>query len=221
MRILIINPNSTSSMTRTIEENAKKYAAPETVITALNPLDSPPAIQGAQDGEAALPGVFEIFEQEVLEKKAHDLVIIACFDDTGLAELKERSPVPVLGVGEASYHLARLIGGNFSVVTTLSASVPVIEGNIKAHGFEKWCVRVRASEVPVLNIEDDQSTAMQDISDEIARAITEDNCRSVILGCAGMTRLVEHLSAKFDRPIIDSVGAAVKFAEGVVSCMRT
>ncbi len=44
------------------------------------PGDRPGSIQGAEDGEAALPGLFE----EIDKAEGFDAIIIACFDDTGL-----------------------------------------------------------------------------------------------------------------------------------------
>ena len=39
----------------------------------------------------------------------------------------------------------------------------------------------------------------------------------IVLGCAGMADLVRRLSEELQVPVIDGVGAAVKFAESLVS----
>ena len=101
-----------------------------------------------------------------------DAVVIACFDDTGLAEARAIAGCPVIGIGEAAFHAAMLIGARFSVVTTLAVSVPVIEANLAAYGLASACVRVRASGVPVLGIENAEGA--ERISAEIARAVAED-----------------------------------------------
>ena len=38
--------------------------------------------------------------------------------------------VPVIGIGEAAFHMASLIAAKFSVVTTLSRSIVPIEHNL-------------------------------------------------------------------------------------------
>ncbi len=194
---------------------AKQIAGSDTMITALNPANGPAAIQGAADGEAALPGLFEIFEREIIQNNAHDMVIIACFDDTGLMELKKRSPVPVLGIGEAAFHTAMLMGAQFSVVTTLSVSIPVIEENLTTYGLANRCARVRASEVPVLALEDPNSDASETIAREIGAAIVEDQCNSIVLGCAGMADLADNMERRFNIPVIDGVVAAVSLCESL------
>ncbi len=48
---------------------------------------------------------------------------------------------PVIGIGEAAFHLASLIAHRFSVVTTLSRSIAPIEANLMKYGLDR---RVRA-----------------------------------------------------------------------------
>ncbi|PCI02653.1 MAG: Asp/Glu/hydantoin racemase [Hyphomicrobiales bacterium] len=216
MRILIINPNSTASMTSSIAEAAEKIAAPGTVITATNPADGPASIQGPQDGDDAWPGLLRVFEDRLAPGHPYDAVIIACFDDTGLLDLKSRTSIPVLGIGEAAFHAAMMLGGKFSVVTTLAVSVPVIEDNIERYGFSDRCAKVRASGVPVLDLEDEGSKAETTIRNEAKVAIQEDQCDVVVLGCAGMADLAASMTQAFNLPVIDGVAAAVGFCEGLV-----
>lgn len=196
-------------MTTEIAEAARDCARPGTQITAVNPPDGPASIQGPEDGEACLPGLFKLFNQSI-ENQSYDAVVIACFDDTGLIELKQRAPIPVIGIGEAAFHCATMLGHTFSTVTTLSASIPVIETNIKSYGFSNNSIRVRASEVPVLEV--GQQTR-QIIHDEARRACNEDKCDVIVLGCAGMAGLARSISADLGRPVIDGVSAAVGFCE--------
>ena len=60
------------------------------------------------------------------------------------------------------------------------------------------------------------SRAREVIRDEIRRAIAEDRCEAVVLGCAGMTDLTAWLSAETGVPVIDGVAVAVKMVEALV-----
>ncbi len=214
--ILVINPNTTASMTDKIGEAARAAARPGTRITAINPPDGPAAIQGADDGAAALPGLFALVDREMASGVQYDALIIACFDDTGLWELKERCDIPVLGIGEAAYHTAALHAERFSVVTTLAVSVPVLEANLHKTGLSDRCARVRASDVPVLHLEDPGSGADDKIRSEIGKALSTDGVGAIALGCAGMAALAEDLSTEFKVPVIDGVASAVALAEVLV-----
>jgi allantoin racemase len=215
MRIHIVNPNSTVSMTGTIAEAARLAASPGTEIIATTSFKGPPAIQGYYDGALALPGLLE--EIGKAEADGVDAHIIACFDDTGLDAARALARAPVIGIGEAGYHLACLIARRFSVVTTLSCSVPILEDNLRRYGLMARCARVRASDVPVLALEEPGSDARNRISAEIAAAIAEDGAEAIVLGCAGMADLAASLSSLHKVPVVDGVAAAVKLAESLVS----
>ena len=211
MRLLFINPNSTDSMTATIA-GAARLAAPAGVeIIARTNHAGPPAIQGEADGAAALPGLLA----EIRAAESPDAIVIACFDDTGLAEARRLAPCPVLGIGQAAYFAAALLGRRFSVVTTLSVSVPILEANIAAYGLAGGCARVRVSGIPVLEVE----AAGEAIAAEAARAIAEDGAEAIVLGCAGMAGLTERL-ASLPVPVIDGVTAATHLAISAASLSR-
>lgn len=214
MDLLIVNPNSTASMTAGIGAAAGKVAGPQTSVRAVNPTDTPPAIQGPEDGEACLPGLFRTFDLEVAAQRP-DAAIVACFDDTGLGELKHRAGLRVYGIGEAAYHAAMLAAERFSVVTTLAVSIPVIEDNIARYGFTGRCARVRASGVAVLELEDPASNAAARVAAEVERAIADDGCGSIVLGCAGMADLAADMTQRYRLPVIDGVTAAVVLAEAL------
>lgn len=215
MRILILNPNSTESMTRDIAEAAQEVAGGDTLITAKNPTDAPAAIQGPEDGAAALAPLNRLFDDEVTLDGGYDAAIIACFDDTGLWELRRRSPIPVIGIGEAGYMLAALRSERFWVITTLSVSVPVLEDNLRRYGFGERCRGVLASEIPVLAIDADPQAAEDRIVSLAQDALGKAPAESVVLGCAGMAMLRTKIEQRLGVPVIDGVAAAVRLCEAL------
>ncbi len=209
MRILVINPNTTASMTGKIGRAAQAAASPGTEILAVNPEDGPPSVEGYFDEAFVVPGIIA----EVARAGRVDGYVIACFDDTGLDAARCMAEAPVVGIGEAAFHLATLIAGKFSVVTTLARSVPAIEHNLSKYGLSSRCAKVRASDVPVLELEMYNSGARRKISDEIARAVAEDKAEAIVLGCAGMADLASSLSREHGVPVLDGVACAVRLAE--------
>ncbi|RWM99257.1 MAG: aspartate/glutamate racemase family protein [Mesorhizobium sp.] len=211
MRILVINPNTTASMTGKIGKAATSVASSGTEIVAVNPADGPPSIEGYFDEVFAVPGIIA----EMSKAPAADAYVIACFDDTGLDAARCATEAPVIGIGEAAFHLASLVAGKFSVVTTLARSVPAIEHNLAKYGLASRCAKVRSSEVAVLELERPGSNARHRISDEIARAIREDHAEAIVLGCAGMADLAHSLSKEHGVPVLDGVVCAVTLAESL------
>jgi allantoin racemase len=209
LRLHIVNPNTTASMTQGIAAAAKAVAPPDVEIVASEPEFGPASIEGYYDGAFAVPGMLtRVAEAERAGASAH---VIACFDDTGLDAARSVALAPVIGIGEAAYHAASMVGLRFSVVTTLSRSIPVIEDNLLRYGLAQRCGRVRASELPVLALENN-AVAEERIGAEIETALAQDGSDCIVLGCAGMADLAQRFSRRFQVPVIDGVAAGVAFA---------
>ncbi|WP_295046669.1 aspartate/glutamate racemase family protein [uncultured Paracoccus sp.] len=212
MRLLIVNPNTTASMTAKIAAAARLAASTKSEIVAVNPAHGPASIEGYYDEAMSLAGLLGV----IRDNSDFDAVVIACFDDTGLDAARCLTDKPVVGIGEAAYHMASMIANRFSVVTTLARSVPALEHNLHRYGLWARCARVRSSEVAVLELEEPGSDASSRISAEIARAIAEDRAEAIVLGCAGMTDLAGRLSAEHGVPVLDGVSCAVALCESMV-----
>lgn len=212
MRILLVNPNTTASMTERAAAAARAVVRPGTDVVAATSGEGPASIQGYLDGAECLRGLLA----EVRRHDDADAVVVACFDDTGVDAVRCLAAGPVIGIGEAACHAAAVVATRFSVVTTLSRSVPVIEANIARYGFAARCGRVRATDIPVLKLEDGDPESLERIRGEIRRALDEDRAEAIVLGCAGMTDLAARLGEEFGVPVIDGVVAAVKLMEAFV-----
>jgi allantoin racemase len=215
MRINVVNPNTTRTMTAKIAAAARAVAAPGTEIVAVQPDEGPPSIEGYLDEALSVPGLLaEIVKGERAGVAGH---VIACFDDTGLDAARVIARAPVVGIGEAACHLATLVAGRFAIVTTLSRSIPALEHNLVRYGLASRCARVRASDVPVLELEEPHSDARRRIAAEIDAALRDDRAEAIVLGCAGMADLAADLSAEFGVPVIEGVSAAVKLIEALAA----
>ena len=214
MQIRVINPNTTQAMTTKIGEAAQRIAASGTHITATQPADGPVSIESHFDEAISAVGVLE----EVLagEREGANAYVIACFGDPGLLAARELTRAPVIGIAEAAFHMAALVSTRFSIVTTLGRTGIIAEHLLEQYGFRHHCRRVRAAEIPVLDLEENGEMALNRIIDECRRARDEDNIGAIVLGCGGMADLTEEISRAVGLPVIEGVTAAVKLAEAVV-----
>lgn len=205
--IVIINPNSTVAMTENMLATALQ-ACPTADIQAWTSHDGPPAIQGPEDGDACVPPLLKLVKQA--SDEGARAIIIGCSDDTGLEAAREVARCPVIGIGQAGYHLATMIGPRFSVVTTLPVSVPVLAQNIADYGLEDRLGKVRASGVPVLALERNAEGAVAQVLDQVAQAQAEDGVQCVVLGCAGMSHIPDHAGPEITVKLIDGVKSAAQ-----------
>ena len=215
VRLNIVNPNTSAAMTSIIAAAAARVARPGTMIRAVESEFGPASIEGPYDDAFAVPGLLARIAEG--EREGADAHVIACFDDTGLDAARSLADAPVVGIGEAAFHLASLIVYRFVVVTTLARSIPVIETNLLRYGLERRCARVRAADVPVLELNQPGSNARRQIGAEIERALREDGGEAIVLGCAGMADVAAALAAEFDVPVIDGVAASVTLAEALAT----
>jgi allantoin racemase len=216
MRIMVINPNTTASMTAKIGEVARSVAAPGTEIVATNPDAGPVSIEGHYDEAVSAVALLEEIRRG--EAEGADGYVIACFGDPGLLAAREIATGPVLGIAEAAMHAATFVATGFSVVTTLGRTRIIAEHLAHAYGMAHFCRAIRACELEVLALEDEGSDARRIITDACRRARDEDGSGAIVLGCGGMADLARAIEADIGIPVIDGVTVAVKFVEALVGC---
>lgn len=136
----------TDAMLRTARD-----AAPDAHFDGWTSHHGPPAIQGQADGRLAEGPLLKLVTKA--SDQGASAIIIGCFEDTALDAARRTANCPVIGIGQAAYHLAIIAGGRFSVVTTLDVSVPILGANIHAYGLGGYLGQAQASGIPVLALE--------------------------------------------------------------------
>jgi allantoin racemase len=213
MRIKVINPNTTASMTALIGECARAVAGAGVTVDAVNPPHGPASIESHADDAYAVPGLL----QEIVEGEAagYDGYVIACFGDPGLKAARELARGPVVGIAEAGMRTAAYLGRGFSVVTTLARTVGHARDLAEEYGVARQCLGIHACEIPVLALETDPH-ARATILRACEEALALDGSDAIVLGCAGMADLCHDLSTKLGVSVIDGVAAATTTVEMLV-----
>jgi allantoin racemase len=215
MKLLVINPNTSAAMTAGIAAAARAVAAPGTQIVATQPSFGAASIESHYDDAFAAAGVAE----QVRLHAGDDIagVVIACFGDPGLDAAREACTAPVIGIAEAAFHAAAFISTGFSVVTTLTRTCVIAEHLLHKYGFDRVCRGVHGTDIPVLALEETSAEVVAQIEDAARTALARDRSGAIVLGCAGMADLAATLQQRLGVPVIDGVGAAVKFAESLAA----
>jgi allantoin racemase len=215
MKLLLINPNTSTPMTEAIAKGARAVAAQGTEIVPVQPSFGPLSIEGHYDEAFAAAGVAE--QVKISRSWGPDAVVIACFGDPGLEAAREATRAPVLGIAEAAFHAASMLATGFSVVTTMTRTCIIAERLVQRYGFEHQCRGVHGTDIPVLSLEDG-GAAVTDQIEEVAReALKRDRSSAIVLGCAGMTTVCQALTERLGVPVIDGVAVAIKFAEALAA----
>jgi allantoin racemase len=215
MKIKVINPNTTVSITEKIGAAARAIASPGTEIIACNPRMGPASIEGHYDEALSVIGVLE----EIRKGEAEGIegYVIACFGDPGLRAARELARGPVLGMAEAAMHAASLITTQFSIVTTLHRTRVIAQHLVNTYGMNHCCASIRATDLAVLELDREGSNARKIIAQECRLAMQQEGAEAIVLGCGGMADLAAALSEEIGIPVIDGVSAGVKFVEALIS----
>jgi len=213
MRILVVNVNTTVSITEAIARQARSVASPGTEIVGLTPRF------GAESGEGNFESylaAIAVMERVLSYDQPYDAVIQAGYGEHGREGLQELLNVPVVDITEAAASVAMLLGHRYSVVTTLDRTVPLIEDRLKLAGLDSRCASVRASGLAVLELEEDPERAIEAVVAQAEEAVRIDKAEVICLGCGGMVGLDERIQARTGVPVVDGVTAAVALAESLV-----
>ncbi|PMX14816.1 MULTISPECIES: aspartate/glutamate racemase family protein [unclassified Pseudomonas] len=213
MRILVVNVNTTESITETIAQQARAVASPGTEIVGLTPYFGAESVEGNFESYLA---AIAVMDRVMAYDQPFDAVIQAGYGEHGREGLQELLDVPVVDITEAAASTAMFLGHAYSVVTTLDRTVPLIEDRLKLAGLYQRCASVRASGMAVLALEEDPLAAMEAIVRQAELAIREDKAEVICLGCGGMAGLDEQIRQRTGVPVVDGVTAAVTIAESLV-----
>jgi allantoin racemase len=211
MRILVINPNTTASMTALIGDCARAAVGPGVVVDAVNPTEGPESVESHFDEAMATPHLLA----EITTRPAYDGYVIACFGDPGLMAARELTEAPVVGIAEAAMRTAGYLGRTFSVVTTLPRVVGHTAEIAHRYGVASLCAGIRACEIPVIELETDPAVYAT-ILRVCHAALVADRSEVIVLGCAGMADLCRRLSVDLGVPVVDGVAAATAEVEKLV-----
>ncbi len=210
--LLLINPNTTASITDLVLKTARQFASRDTTLRAVTGAFGPRYIASRAGYAIAGHAALDALANDTGRK---DAVVLACFGDPGLAALKEVAEVPVVGMAEASILQACAIGQRFSIVTGGERWKPMLEEFVSSHGLAARLASVRTVAPTGADIAREPEAAIALLAEGCRACVTEDRADVVILGGAGLAGLAARLGGKVDVPLLDGVACAVSMAEGL------
>ena len=208
MKICVINPNSDVTMTEVIRANAVAYADGAFEVDCLTNETAPPFIGTYEDMHECEAGMVAIVREKQDE---YDAFIVACHGDPGLDLLKEVSYKPVVGICEASVKLATMLGHNFSVLSTSSRGAPNKVALCRKYGVAESLASIVAPSGFDPNWKGEEGLMTLG-----KKAVEEDGCEVLVLGCAGMGHIAERMNKELGVPVLDGVTSALIVAQGLV-----
>lgn len=212
MKLLLINPNTSQSMTELMLAEARKIVSPQTELTGVT---------GRFGGRyVASRATYAIAGHAALEAYAEhgrsaDVVVLACFGDPALLALKDVAAQPVVGMAEASCLDAAALGGQFAIVTGGERWGPMLREFVGLIGLSDRLATIETVAPTGADIARDPERSLDLLAQACCRCVERDGASSVIVGGAGLAGLAARIADRVPVPLIDSLAACVRMAEQI------
>lgn len=218
MRLLIINPNISESVTALIEAEARRTAAPDTQITMQT---APFGVAYIETRFEALIGAYATAQVAAEHVQGHDAVIVAAFGDPGLGGLREVLPVPVLGLTESALASACMLGHRFSIIAISQRISAWYREVVETNGLIGRLASIRALDQPLAGIGSVQTDHAQALRELCERAVAQDGAEVIILAGAPLAGLARAMRGELPVPVVDGVSSAIRHAETITALGTT
>lgn len=221
INILLINPNSSKSMTEACLRSVAPTLPVHVTVHGFTPSQpAPSAVEGRVDGilssAECLRAIIPIASQ-------YDAFLVACFSAHPLiTALREEVTQPVIGIMEAALYASRMCGAKLGVITTSQRSKLLHQKSINDYGFAEYSAGCEAANVAVLELESKpKEEVYSGLVDAAHKLVNEKEADCICLGCAGMTemRMVCEKAVGMDERqvmVVDGVGMGVHFLASLV-----
>lgn len=212
MRLLLINPNTSASVSTLIRIEAERSAAPDTQIQVVT---ADFGVAYIETRFEALIGAYATAELAAAHQGQYDALVVAAFGDPGLQGLREVLPCPVIGLTDAALASACLLGQRFSIVA-ISQRIRAWYGETVAQcGLGARLASIRGLDEPLADIGQVQSGQGEHLVRLAERCVDEDGADVVVLAGAPLAGLARSLRGRLPVPCVDGVSSAVRHAESL------
>ncbi|QJQ95212.1 MULTISPECIES: aspartate/glutamate racemase family protein [Halomonadaceae] len=214
MKLLIVNPNISHSVTELIEAEARRAASLDTQLTMRTAALGVAYIETR--AEAAI-GAYATLNELAEHFQGHDAAVVAAFGDPGLEAAREMLPIPVVGLTESALMSAAMLGGKIGIVAISRRIRAWYAETVDRYGMTSRLAGIRCLDEPLPNI----GTVQQDKGEQLVAlceaAIRHDGADVLIIAGAPLAGLARSVAQRIPVPVVDGVSCAVQQAELLAS----
>ena len=214
MRILLINPNISQSVSDLIDAEARRTASPGTQVTVAT---AEMGVAYIETRFEALLGAYAAAQLAARHQRSHDAVVIAAFGDPGLSGIREAIDIPVVGMTEAALMSACMLGGRFSIIAISRRITAWYRETVQQHGLIGRLASIRCLDEPLRDIGAVQQDHESRLRTLCKQAVDEDGADVLIIAGAPLAGLARTIRQDIPVPLVDGVSSAVQHAESLIA----
>ncbi len=209
-RIVVMNPNSSATVTAAIDaavEPLRMPGGPEITVAGL--AEGPPGITTQREADSVVIPLVEWVTREDA-----DAFVIACFSDPGLYAVREAAGGrPVMGIAEWGILRALTLGERFGIVALSPTSVRRQQRLVRQMGLAD---RYAGSCAVHASAADTAEAGIRARLIDAGHALVRTGADAVVLGCAGMASHRAAIEDAIGAPVVEPTQQAVAAALGAV-----
>lgn len=213
MKLLVINPNISESVSALIETESRRSATPGTDISMLT---APFGVAYIETRFEAMIGAMAVAELAGQHAEGHDALVIAAFGDPGLLAMREALDIPVVGLTEAAALTACALGQRFSIIAISRRIAAWYEETIASYGLASRLASIRTLDQTIRDIGAVQAHHGDALRSLCMQAIEHDRADVLIIAGAPLAGLARTIESSIPVPVIDGVSCAIRQAESLV-----
>jgi|1186.fasta_scaffold10359_2 allantoin racemase len=219
-RVLYAIPGALSKTALGPEEVQRR----EKVLSSWSAPDVDVAVRDVPTGPASIESALEeylsVFPTAALlrdaEQEGFDAAVLGCFGDPGLDALREiTTRMPVVGPGEAAFHVASMLGERFGIVTVAHGVVSPLRHLVARSGLSERLAGIAVAETSVLDVTGNRDGMIDAVIEQGRALIERRDADALVLGCMSLAFLdiTAHLEDALGVPVVNPAKAGLYTAE--------
>jgi len=153
------------------------------------------------------------------QEEGYSAVCMDTVSDSGLAALRSRLDIPVIGPGMAAFHMAAMLGKKFSIITMWEPWFPLYEKTLSEYHLWPRVASLRSIDTrPDLKelLTGKEEVVFARLETQARRAMDEDGADVIVLGSTTMHQSHAWLTQRLPIPVINPGQVAFKLCEMVL-----
>jgi Asp/Glu/hydantoin racemase len=216
VRILLINPNTTESVTTLVTKHVTAIAGDAATFMPVTGRFGARYISTRASAAIAGHAALDAF---AMHGSGCDAVYLACFGDPGLLALREIADVPVVGMAEASC-IEAAKRGRFAIVTGGALWRSMLTEFVGSIGLADKLAVVRTIAPTGGEIARDPDAALAALAAACTACARDDGAEIVILGGAALAGLAAQIQPAVAVPVLCSVETGTRAAIAAAATHR-
>jgi allantoin racemase len=218
VKLLVVNPNTTASVTETLRRHVQAAAGAAVEVQATSARFGASYIASETSFAVAAHAALDAYAAHAAAHGAPDVILVGCFGDPGVEALREATALPVVGLAEAAMRAAAR-HGRFAIVTGGAAWQPMLGRLARALELDKHVSGIHIVAPTGAQLAADSGAALALLRGACVRAASGADC--VVLGGAALAGMAATIAPALAVPLIDSVIAGAEAALAALAAVAS